>query len=133
MDLRTEMAKYLVDLARYDEAEQRARETLSFARERHEDVLAAFALLHLAAIVLLRPLGETERAADVRSQAARILGFSYARIAKMGSVLRVDERPMYDRALIALREAVGADMAARLVAEGAAMPEEEAVEEALGL
>ncbi len=133
MDLRTEMAKYLVDLARYDEAEQRARETLSFARERHEDVLAAFALLHLAAIVLLRPLGETERAADVRSQAGRILGFSDARIAKMGSVLRVDERPMYDRALIALREAVGADMAARLVAEGAAMPEEQAVEEALGL
>lgn len=58
---------------------------------------------------------------------------SAMRIAKMGSVLRVDERPMYDRALIALREAVGADMAARLVAEGAAMPEEQAVEEALGL
>lgn len=61
------------------------------------------------------------------------MGFADARIAQRGSVLRVDERPIYERTLTALREAIGAEAAAKLMAEGAAMTEEEAVEEALAL
>ena len=78
------MARYLVSLTRYGEAEKSAREALYMAREHDLDVLAAYALQHLGAIAALRPQG----AADLRhtgyEQAARVLGFVDARLAAMG-------------------------------------------------
>jgi predicted ATPase/DNA-binding XRE family transcriptional regulator len=133
IDLRTDMARYFIDVARYDEAKSHARETLTLARERHQDVYATFALQHLASIAVLQAQLFSERAVAVSPRAARILGFADARIAQRGSVLRVDERPFYERTLMALRAAIGAEAAAKLMAEGAAMTEEQAVEEALVL
>ncbi len=120
-------------MTRFGEAETRARETLALARERHADVYVAFALQHLAAIATLRSPSVRAQADNVCSRAARILGFSDARIEKSGSVLRIDERPIYDRTLTALREAIGGEAVATLMAEGAAMTEEQAVQEALAL
>jgi predicted ATPase len=134
IDLRTDMARYFIDVARYDEAKSHARESLTLARERHMDVYAAIALQHLASISVLQPPLFAERAVDAGPRAARILGFADARIAQRGSVLRVmDERPFYERTLTALRAAIGAEAAAKLMTEGAAMTEEQAVEEAFAL
>ena len=97
------------------------------AREHDLDVLAAYALQHLGAIAALRP----RSAADLRhtgyEQAARILGFVDARLAAMGSA-RAEEQQEYDRVLNLLGDAVGADALGKLMAAGAAMTEEQAVE-----
>jgi predicted ATPase/transcriptional regulator with XRE-family HTH domain len=127
MDARDALTKNLIWLGRYDPAEERAREMLGIARERHEDVYAAFALQHLGSIIALRP----HVAAQARLHAARVLGFSEARIAAMGSARALDYQWVYDRTVAALCDAMGAAAFEKLVAEGAAMTEEQAVDEAL--
>ncbi len=72
-------------LARYDEAEERAREMLTIARERREDVYAAIALQHLGAIAALRPPAAAEGGAGRRSHSRPDLGLSDARITALGS------------------------------------------------
>ncbi len=121
------MARYLVSLTRYSAAEKSAREALYMAREHHLDVLAAYALQHLGAIAALQP----QSAADPRhtgyKQAARIFGFVDARLAAMGTA-RAEEQQEYDRVLNVLRDAMGADALGKLMAAGAALTEEQAVE-----
>ena len=56
-----------------------------------------------------------------------ILGFVDARLAAMGSA-RAEEQQEYDRVLNVLGDAVGADALGKLMAAGAAMTEEQAVE-----
>ncbi|MGA8097458.1 MAG: helix-turn-helix domain-containing protein [Candidatus Cybelea sp.] len=129
LDMRNDLTRHLIWLDRYDVAEERAREMLAIARERHEDVYAALALQHLGAIAALRPQKVAERAAEERSQALRVLGFSGARIAAMGSARWPDDQLEYDRATDALREASGADAVSKLIADGAAMTEDQALEE----
>lgn len=131
MDARDVLTKNLIWLARYDLAEERAREMLAIARERHADVYAAFALQHLGSIIALRPHATVRRAAPARLQAARVLGYSEARIAAMGSARASDYQWVYDRAVAALCDAMGAAAFEKLMAEGAAMTEEQAVDEAL--
>jgi predicted ATPase/transcriptional regulator with XRE-family HTH domain len=130
MDLRNDVVRHLIWLLRYDEAEDRAREMLAIARERHEDGYAVLALQHLGAIIALRP-DAAERRPEARSQATRMLGFSEARIAAIGSPRWPDDQLVYDRAVAALRDAMGAAAVTNLLADGAAMTEEQAVEEAL--
>ena len=76
MDYRSDVTIYLIALARYDEGGEHAREMLAIARERLEDVYAAFALQYLAAIAALRARAVAEGGAEIRSRAAQILGFS---------------------------------------------------------
>ncbi len=121
------MARYLVSLTRYDEAEKSAREALYMAREHDLDVLAAYALQHLGAIAALRPRSAADLSHTGYEQAARILGFVDARLAAMGSA-RAEEQQEYDRVLNVLRDALGADALGKLMAAGAAMTEEQAVE-----
>ena len=125
------MAIYLVSLARFDEAEECAREALELARDRQWEVKAASSLQHLAAIAAQRPQGEAERTSKARARAARILGFADARFRAIGSPRIALMEWQYGRVISALRESLGADAVARLMAEGAAMTEEQAVEAAL--
>ena len=67
------------------------------------------------------------------ARAARILGYSDARIAASGSALQSSDLPMRDRTMAALRDAIGANTLVGLMNAGAAMSEEQAVEEALSL
>jgi predicted ATPase len=131
LDHRSDLMRYLIALARYDEGGKQAREMLTIARERHEDVYAAFALQYLAAIAALRPPVVAEGGAEIRSRAAQILGFSDARIAATGSIRQGADQLVYDRAMSALRNAMGADTLSNLMAKGATMTEEQAVEAAL--
>ncbi len=131
LDIRNDVMRHLIWLARYDMAEERARELLAIARERHEDVYVSLALQHLGAIAALRPHAGAPRAAEARRQAARILGFSEARIAAVGSSLWPDDQLVYHQAVAVLGEAMGAATITKLMAEGAAMTEQQAIEEAL--
>jgi tetratricopeptide (TPR) repeat protein len=131
MDVQSDMTRYLIELARYDEAEACARETLDSARSRQEEVYAAFALRHLGVIGALRPKATRKRASDVCSQAAQILGFSDVRLAAMGSRHYPGGQPLYHRAIAALRQALGADVLAHAMAAGAAMTEEQAMAQTL--
>ena len=123
------IACYLLLSARYDEAETSAREALDLAREHHLDSLTACALQELAAITVLRPERGAELSPAAYAQAARILGFVDARLVAMGSP-RPEGDQEYDQALAVLRNALGAEAVAKLMAEGAAMTEEQAVGEA---
>jgi non-specific serine/threonine protein kinase len=121
------MAKYLVSLTRYDEAEKTAREALNMAREHHLDVLAAFALQHLGAAAALRSQSAVDPRPTGYEQAAQIFGFVDARLAAMGTA-RAEEQQEYDRVVNVLREVIGADALGKLMAAGATLTEEQAVE-----
>lgn len=118
---------YLLALARYDEAENHAREALDIASEHQLDVVVAYALQHLAAIAALRPR-QLDDGWELRwERASRILGFVNARLAAMGSAQLITQEWEYDRVVTTLRDAIGADTLANLMAAGAAMTQEEAI------
>ena len=122
---------YLVSLGRYDEAYEYAREALELAREHHVDVLTVHALQNLAAIGALRPRVDATRTAAARAGAARIVGFIDARLANLGSARPHAPAQQYDGMLAMLRDALGPDAVAALMADGVSMTQEQAVEEAL--
>ncbi len=125
------LSGYLVSLGRYDEAYECAREALERAREHHVDVLTAYALQNLAAIGALHPRVDAARTAAARAGAARILGFIDARLANVGSARPHAPARQYDGMLAMLRDALGTDAVAALMADGVSMTQEQAVEEAL--
>ena len=124
-------AIYLAHLARFDEAEQCARESLELARDGQWESMTGSSLQHLAAVAALRPRVDAEHAGKSRALAARIFGFCDAQLGETIGFRRfsnVDRQ--YGPVISALRESLGADAVAKLMAEGAAMTEEQAVEAA---
>ena len=119
------LSQYLIALGRYEEAAGHAREALAAAREEHLDALLAEALGCLATVAVLRAAG---RRADVRAMAARILGFADALFTGLGV-----ETACFDDVFTTLRDVLGAEDVADLMAEGATMTEDEAVETATAL
>ena len=126
------MTVFLIAMARYDEAEERARELLDLARERGLDRITASALEHLAIIAALRP-APLSTASESYETLARILAFVNARIASLSSVRDAIAQPQYDRAVRCTRDALGSDDFERQMAIGAALSEERAIAEALAL
>ena len=121
---------YLIASERYGEAEGYARKALELASGAHLDVLAAFALQHLAALAVLRtPRGE--EGCRVRERAARIFGFVDARLASIGSAQLMIQEQEHDRVMALLREAMTPEDLTALLAAGAEMTQERAVAEAL--
>jgi predicted ATPase/DNA-binding XRE family transcriptional regulator len=120
------IAEYLMVLSRYEEAWEYTSEALPAAREEHLDVIAGDALAHLVAIAVVR---ETNSPSDINVEAARILGFVDARMRTLGSA------PFFrrDQLFAALREGLGAEVFANLVADGSIMTEDEAVRRAMAL
>jgi predicted ATPase/transcriptional regulator with XRE-family HTH domain len=125
----TDMAVYLTWLARYDEAEQSARESLDLTRENDLPFMTAWNLQHLAVIAALRPRAVFSRQPHIR--AARVLGFVDARLDRLGSTRWMPQRQEYDRALAAVYDAIEAQQVAKEMAAGAAMTEEQVVAECL--
>jgi non-specific serine/threonine protein kinase len=120
-------AAYLVALGRYEEAEARAGEALSLARELGWRVMVAGALQRFAAIAILRPPHDGEVASANRADGARLLGFVDARLADLKATRRLTDRVEYERVLVAMTEAIGADELAGLMAAGANMTEDETI------
>ena len=128
------MSGYLVALGRYDEAQERILEVLDLARELHLEVRVGYALQHLAALAALRQYEAVEVEACQHQGAAKVLGYADARFQAMGAArLRNQEQQEYDRILVALYGALGPQALADLMAAGAAMTEDQAVEAALSL
>jgi non-specific serine/threonine protein kinase len=119
------LSQYLIALGRYEEAAGYAREALAAAREEHLDALLAEALGCLATVAVLRAAG---RRPDVRAMAARILGFADVLFTALGV-----ETDCFDDVFTTLRDVLGAEDVADLMAEGATMTEDEAVEAATAL
>ncbi len=122
------LCEYLIELDRYEEAREYALEALVAAREEHFDAFVARSLEHLTTIAVLREAGRGSR---VQGLAARILGFVDALFTTIG----VERAPctQHDRVFATLRDTLGADVLATLIAEGATMTEDEAVEAATAI
>jgi predicted ATPase/transcriptional regulator with XRE-family HTH domain len=127
------MATYLISLSRYSEGETAARESLEVAREHSLSFYASLALQHIVAAVALRPQGLLERGPTECARLARVLGFADHRLAAPGLRWNNDQQREYAQVRAVLDEALGADTVAKRIAEGAAMSEDEAVDEALAV
>jgi predicted ATPase/transcriptional regulator with XRE-family HTH domain len=126
------VAMCLVPSGRYGEAQASSLEALDLASDHHLHGVAAEAILQLGKIAALRPLEVGESRPTAYLRAGRLLGFAHARL--MGSARHQrDEQPEYDQALSVLHNALGTDAVASLLAEGATMTEEQAVELALAV
>ena len=125
----TNMALYLISLARYDEAEQRARAALALAIELQQDALAASALLHIAVVAARRAELESEGRLAAYAGVARLLGFVEPFFAVRGAPFYTDKYQEFDPLLSLLQGALEPDQLTKLMAEGAAMMQEKAIEE----
>lgn len=124
------MAICLVWLGRYDEAEKCAKEALDLEREGHWETMVSWSLQHLAAVAAFRPQPDEERMNDQYARTAKIVGFVDARLAALGSPRTPEMVPEYDRVLAVLCETLGADALRKFMASGAAMTQEQALEQA---
>jgi hypothetical protein len=125
------MAAYLVALERYAEARSAARDALTHGRGIHSEVQLAFTVQHLAAIAGLRRADPAGHARDDRLRAARLLGYTNARIAAVEAARENTEQQEYNRLLPALRDALGNEKLAELMAQAGAWNEDRAVAEAM--
>ena len=103
------------------------------AREYHLDIQATLTLDLLACVAMLRAQESADRAPSVYANASRVLGFVDARLESLEAIRDFIEQPQYERVLAELRCAMGAEVVANLMAEGAAMTQEQAIETALAL
>jgi predicted ATPase/transcriptional regulator with XRE-family HTH domain len=128
LDALLPVAKFLVKLARYDEAEITLRECLAIAREQQREAIIAFTLEDFVAVAAGRPLADPEFRLEMRKRGARLLGFVDEFFATSGHVPRQPvQQKEYELLAGSLREAVGAETLATLLREGAAMTEDQAV------
>ncbi len=123
------LSAYLIKADRFDEACDRAHEALALACDSQQEVFAADALGHLAAIAALRPCAAGSAQSE-RSRAARLFGFVNARYDALEARRETTEQQEYERAMIALELSFEAGALASLMEEGAAWPEERALAEA---
>jgi predicted ATPase/DNA-binding XRE family transcriptional regulator len=123
------MATYLVALGRYDEARVHANEALELARGHRLVALVALSLRHLVLVAVLMPRVEGRRTTAEYAGAARLFGFLDAHFTAV-ALEEYSLQQEYDRALTVVRGAIGADDLTHQMAAGAAMTEDEAIDQA---
>lgn len=124
------MAAYLVAAGRWDEARQRARESISRAAVARTEMETAYALQHFAAVSALRPARDDARAEENRVRAARLIGYADARLAALDCSREFTEQHEYERIVEALKDVLGNDRLGLLHSEGASWTESRALSEA---
>jgi tetratricopeptide (TPR) repeat protein len=122
------ISRYLVELARFDDAEEHALESLAIALESQQDILVAWNLENLAAITGLRRGAAPKPLSVSYERAARILGFVNARLEVLEAKRDPTSRPQYERVLAVMNTSLGSDAVASLMAEGARLSEEHAID-----
>jgi tetratricopeptide (TPR) repeat protein len=126
------MSACRISLADYDGAEAYARESLVISNELHSSRHVARSLQRLATVATLRAQSAHELRAEPYARATRLFGFVDACLAALGSPRdTLYDRQEYERAMAVLRNAMSSDQLANLMNEGAAMSEEQAIDEAL--
>jgi predicted ATPase len=126
------MSACRISLADYDGAEACARESLVISTELHSSAHIARSLQRLATVTALRAQSAHQPRAEPYARAARLFGFVDACLAALGSPRdTLHDRQEYERAMAVLRNAMSSDQLANLMNEGAAMSQEQAIDEAL--
>ncbi len=126
-------AKYSMALGRYDDAWPYAKEAIEVAHGLRYVALVAISLQQIAVIALQnRPAGAHPTVAE-STATARLFGFVEDRLTTLGIPEEYGLPHERDRALAVLREAIGSDELARLMAVGARMSEDEAIGQAYAL
>jgi predicted ATPase/transcriptional regulator with XRE-family HTH domain len=124
------MAAYLVALGRYAEARDIVREAIPAARDPDYGYGIVLLVQRAAAIAALRPASDAAAARVDRLRAARLTGYVDRHMSSI-AMSEYTERTERDRTLSALRDVVDQGELARLMAEGEAWSEDDAVSEAL--
>jgi tetratricopeptide (TPR) repeat protein len=124
------LAAYLITLERFDEARTHARDSLAIARLHQAEVTVAFAVQHLAALAIALQPGE-EGALEILSRAARLLGFTDARLVELGAFREFTEESLAQALRAKLRDALGDEELERHLATGRGLNADSAVAEAL--
>jgi predicted ATPase/DNA-binding XRE family transcriptional regulator len=123
------MATYLISLGRFEEARESANEALELARGLQLAALVTLSLRHVALATMLRPQVEGRRMSAEHAGAARLFGFLDAHLTTVAPE-EYSLQQEYDRALAVLRGAIGPDDLTHLMAAGATMTEDEAIDQA---
>jgi tetratricopeptide (TPR) repeat protein len=127
----TQMANFLVRTGRYDEAREHAAEALELAIDFRFSASVGLALQILAVQAVAG--GRITQSKTLGSYAAKLCGFAEDQMAAFAIPKIYGLTDDYDRALDVLRDALGPEEVARLMAAGAALTEDEAIEEARAL
>ena len=127
------IAAYLIALERYENARISAQDGLAAARDAQWEAGVAWGLQHLAAVAALWPADDEEPTRGDRFRAARLLGYADARLSGLEALRQYTEQQEYDKTRAALRDALGEDQLAKLMAEGATWTEDQAVAEGLAI
>jgi tetratricopeptide (TPR) repeat protein len=127
------IAAYLLALERNEEARVAAQDGLAAARNAHWEAGVVWGLQHLAAAAALWPADREQPTRGDRVRSARLLGYVDARLSGLEALRQHTEQQEYDKMLAALRDALGEDQLAKLMAEGATWTEDRAVVEGLAI
>ncbi len=123
------LACYLNAAARFDEAEDCAREALDLSSRRDFEDLAPRALQCLAATAALRKQDLSKSSRETWTRAARILGFAQARLAALRAMPRPTELQECRRVIGVLQSAIGEAAVADAMTAGSVMTQEQAIDE----
>jgi len=128
-------ATFLTALDRYDEARERALESLNVALQTVADApaRAIHAVQRLAAVAALLPSDDPGDEREDRMNAAQLLGYADARLSATGTFRWPTDQRDVDRAMTSLTRALGENEVAELRSRGAALSDDQAVELALDL
>jgi tetratricopeptide (TPR) repeat protein len=132
-NLVSNIAAYFVASGRYDDARAFAREALHLAFELQLDVHVVWAAQHFAAIAALQAQDDCEKTSVQRKRAAQLLGFVDKSLASLGVADSYTEAQEHDRVIAVLRDTISSVELLRLMATGAGMTPDKAVEYALSL
>jgi tetratricopeptide (TPR) repeat protein len=124
------MAAYLVRSARYDEARERARESILCGGLARADVEIALALQHLAAVAVLRTSDRRPDNEDI-VRATCLLGFVDFRLTTYEATRIATELHEYEVLVNALHAALGEERFTELRQRGQSWSEDDAVEAAM--
>jgi predicted ATPase/transcriptional regulator with XRE-family HTH domain len=127
------LAGFLVKLNRYDEAGVHAKEALELTRGHDLVVLLALSLRIIALVALKRLAPDGHQRAGILACVARLFGFVEARLRPLDTMKKHGLQEECDRALAALQEQIGGDKLAQLMAAGATMTENDAIDEAYAI
>ena len=131
VDTLNNVSAYLISLSRFEEAETYARESLLVSSEMHCSAKAARAIEKLAVLAAVRRRGVLETPPQSFVRAARLFGFVEGlggRGTRRGDPI---DQQQYEQALAVLRGTMGSDQLASRMNAGAAISEEQAIDEAL--
>lgn len=124
------LAAYLIASERWDAAQVHASEALDRAQHEQHYVALAWTIQHLVAIAALSPRRERITESELPERAALLLGYVDARTAALGASRHYIEQQEYDRVLTVLRDALGTDKLSKMMAVGALLTDDRALDSA---